>query len=79
AYRIGSSWSPYLRFEDMNSYGHGLLGSTVRQALPWRTSVGGGLRYDLSEAVALKFELGRQDYLGQPAWVQAAMQIAFTF
>ena len=34
---------------------------------------------DTGEAVALKFELGRADYLGQPAWVHAAMQVAFRF
>jgi hypothetical protein len=79
AYRIGSSWSPYFRFEDMNSYGHGLLGSTVRQAVPWRTIVGGGLRYALSEAVAIKFEISQDNYVGRPSWVQSAMQIAFTF
>jgi hypothetical protein len=79
AYRIGSSWSPYFRFEDMNSYGRGLLGSTVQLAAPWRTIITGGLRYDLNEAIALKFELGRDNSLGQPAWVQAAMQIAFRF
>jgi hypothetical protein len=79
AYRIGSSWSPYVRFEDLNSYGRGLVGSSVRQAVPWRTNILGGLRYDVNEAVALKFELGREDYLGQPAWVRAAMQVAFTF
>jgi hypothetical protein len=47
--------------------------------VPWRTNILGGLRYDVNEAVALKFELGREDYLGQPAWVRAAMQVAFTF
>jgi hypothetical protein len=79
AYRMGSSWTPYVRFEDLNAYGRGLVGFAVQQAVPWRTIVVGGLRYDISEAVALKFELGRQDYIGLPAWVQAAMQVAFTF
>ena len=79
AYRIGSNWSPYVRFEDLNSYGRGVVGLAVREAVPWRTSILGGLRYDVNETVALKFELGRQDYLGQPAWVRAAMQVAFSF
>jgi hypothetical protein len=79
AYRIGSSWSPYFRVEDLNSYGRGLLGSTVVELVPWRTIITGGLRYDLNEAVALKFELGRDNRVGQPAWVQAGMQVAFTF
>jgi hypothetical protein len=79
AYRIGSSWTPYVRFEDLNSYGRGVAGDSVRQYMPWRTIVVSGLRYDISEAVALKFELGRADYLGQPTWVQAAMQVAFRF
>jgi hypothetical protein len=79
AYRMGSSWTPYVRFEDLNSYGRGPAGDAVRQYMPWRTIVVSGLRYDMSEAVALKFELGRTDYLGRPAWVQAAMQVAFRF
>jgi hypothetical protein len=79
AYRIGSSWTPYVRFEDLNSYGRGAAADAVRQYVPWRTILVSGLRYDISEAVALKFELGRANYLGQPAWVQAAMQVAFRF
>jgi hypothetical protein len=79
AYRMGSSWTPYVRFEDLNSYGRGAAGDSVRQYMPWRTIVVSGVRYDVSEAVALKFEIGRADYLGQPAWVQAAMQVAFRF
>ena len=79
AYRLGSSWTPFVRFEDLNSYGRGAAGDAVHQYMPWRTIVVGGLRYDINEAVALKFELGRADYLGLPAWVQAAMQVAFRF
>jgi hypothetical protein len=79
AYRVGSSWTPYVRFEDLNSYGRGPAGDAVRQYVPWRTIVVGGLRYDISEAVALKFELSQADHLGRPAWVQAAMQVAFRF
>jgi hypothetical protein len=79
AYRMGSSWTPYVRFEDLNSYGRGPAGDSVRQYMPWRTIVVSGLRYDITEAVAFKFEIGRADYLGQPAWVQAAMQVAFRF
>jgi hypothetical protein len=79
AYRVGSSWSPYVRFEDLNSFGRGVAGLAVQQAVPRHTSILGGLRYDVNEAVALKFELGREDYHGQPAWVRAAMQVAFSF
>jgi hypothetical protein len=79
AYRMGSSWIPYVRFEDLNSYGRGAAGDSVRQYMPWRTIVVSGLRYDISEAVALKFEIGQANYLGQPAWIQAAMQVAFRF
>lgn len=79
AYRIGSSWTPYLRFEDLNSYGRGAAGIALRQYVPWRTVVVGGIRYDISENVALKFELNQANSLGQPAWVQAATQVAFTF
>jgi hypothetical protein len=39
----------------------------------------GGLRYDLTEAVALKFELGRETDRFQLPWIRAALQLAFTF
>jgi hypothetical protein len=37
------------------------------------------VRYDLTESIALKFELGREsDYL-RPSYISAATQLAFTF
>jgi hypothetical protein len=80
AYRIGSSWKPYARIEYLNAYGIGALDTaTDRQYVPWKTVYTGGVRYDLTESVALKFELGREtDYL-QSSYISAAVQLAFTF
>jgi hypothetical protein len=79
AYRVGANWSPYFRFDYANVYGKGLVGSSAPQYIPWRTVNSGGIRYDLTEAVALKFELGRERDRFQPAWIRAAVQVAFTF
>jgi hypothetical protein len=80
AYRIASSWKPYARVEYLNAYGTGTINTaTARQYVPWKTVYTGGVRYDLTESVALKFELGQEtDYL-RSAYITAAVQLAFTF
>ncbi len=80
AYRIASSWKPYARVEYLNAYGTGAINTaTARQYVPWKTVYTGGVRYDLTDSVALKFELGQEsDYL-RPSYISAAVQLAFTF
>ena len=91
AYRIASSWKPYARVEYLNLYGTGPVNTPVangtgpintavaRPIHPWKTVYTGGVRYDLTESVALKLELGREsDYL-RPSFISAAAQLAFTF
>jgi hypothetical protein len=80
AYRVASSWKPYARVEYLNVYGAGLLSTaTARMYAPWRNVYTGGIRYDLTDSVALKLEVGQEsDYL-RPSYVTAAAQIAFTF
>jgi hypothetical protein len=80
AYRIAPSWKPYARVEYLNAYGIGALYTAVdRQFVPWTTVYTGGVRDDLTENVALKFELNREtDYL-RPSFISAAVQLAFTF
>ena len=80
AYRIASSWKPYARVEYLNAYGTEALETSVdREFVPWRTVYTGGVRYDLTDNVALKFELDREaDYL-RPSYISAAVQLAFTF
>jgi hypothetical protein len=80
AYRIASSWKPYARVEYLNAYGTGVVSTAEdREFVPWKTVYTGGVRYDLTESVALKFELGREsDYL-RPSYISAAVQLAFTF
>jgi len=79
AYRVRSNWSPYLRFDYLNVYGKYVEIDALKQYFPWRTIFSGGVRYDLSEAVAFKFELGRETGRFQSPWIRAAAQIAFTF
>ncbi len=79
AYRVASNWTPYTRYDYVNVYGKGLVGEYAPQYVPWRTVFSGGLRYDLTEAVALKFEIGRETSPLQQPWIRAALQLAFTF
>jgi hypothetical protein len=78
-YRVASNWTPFVRFDYANVYGQGTVGAYAPQYVPWRTVWSGGLRYDLSEAVALKFELGREVERNQQAFIRTALQVAFTF
>src|SRR5580658_4992264 len=64
AYRVASSWKPYARVEYMNLRGTGLVGTEANMYIPWKTVYTGGVRYELTESVALKFELAREkDYM----------------
>jgi hypothetical protein len=79
AYRIASSWKPYARVEYLNVSGNGVVDTKTRYYVPWKTVYTAGVRYDLTESVALKFELGREtDYL-VPSYFSEAVQLAFTF
>jgi hypothetical protein len=80
AYRIVRSWKPYARVEYLNAYGTGVINAAVdRQYVPWKTVYTGGVRDDLTDNIAVKFELGREtDYL-HPSYISAAVQLAFTF
>jgi hypothetical protein len=79
AYRVGAKWTPYFRYDYVNLYGRGSIAAYSPQYLPWRSAETGGIRFDLTDSVALKFELGHQTERLQPSFVQAAMQLAFTF
>jgi hypothetical protein len=80
AYRVASSWKPYGRVEYLNAYGTGVIETAIaREYIPWKTVYTGGIRHDLTDSVAVKFELGREsDYL-RPSYITAAVQLAFTF
>ncbi len=78
AYRVAPDWRPYFRVEHMNAQGYAGPES-VHDYIHWRMLVLGGVRYDISDNVALKFELGHETDWLQPAWIRAAMQLAFTF
>jgi len=78
-YRVASNWTPFARFDYVNIYGQGPVSAYGPQYLPWHTVWTGGIRYDLSEAVALKFELGREEDRNRQAFIRAALQVAFTF
>jgi len=78
AYRLGGSWSPYVRLEDIHASGTGTVGEYAPQIVPWRTAETVGARYDLTDAIAVKFEGGRGSNQLR-SWIQAAVQVAFTF
>jgi hypothetical protein len=80
AYRVAASWKPYARVEYLNTYGSGALNTAMtREYVPWKTVYTGGVRYDLTDSVALKFELGRETDYMRPGYITAAVQVAFTF
>jgi len=66
--------------EYLNASGSGAISTALdRMFVPWETVYTGGVRYDLTESMAVKFELGREtDYL-RPSYITAAAQLAFTF
>jgi hypothetical protein len=78
AYRVKPVWTPYVRYEYANANGHDDQGFP-HEYTPWRQVWLGGLRYDITEFAALKFELGHETSWLQPAWIRAAVQMAFTF
>ncbi len=78
SYRVRPDLRPYVRYEYVNANGTGQE-AVIHQYAPWRTIWSGGVRYDLAESVALKFELGRETNWLQKPWIRAAMQVAFTF
>ena len=78
-YRIASSWKPYARVEYLNVYGAGVVDAETRIYVPWKTVYTAGVRDDLTESVALKFELGRETDYMRPSYITAAVQVAFTF
>jgi len=80
AYRVASSWKPYARVEYLNASGRGAISTAFdRQFVPWETVYTGGVRHELTDNVAVKFELAREtDYL-RPSYITAAAQLAFTF
>jgi hypothetical protein len=47
--------------------------------MPWKTVYSGGVRYDLTDSVALKFEVGRDTEHAHTSWISSAVQVAFTF
>ena len=55
------------------------VGEYAPQYVPWRAVWSGGIRYDMSDAVALKFEMGHEADRDQQAFIGAALQVAFTF
>ena len=77
-YRLMPGWTPYFRYEYANATDRNNQ-NLARIFTPWRSVWLGGVRYDFTEFAALKFELGHETSWLQPAWVRAALQLAFTF
>jgi hypothetical protein len=79
AYRIASSWKPYARVEYMDLHGTGLVDTEAHIYIPWKTVYTAGVRDDLTESVALKFELAREKDYMRSTYISGAIQLAFTF
>jgi hypothetical protein len=79
AYRIASSWKPYARVEYMNLHGTGLVDTEAHLYIPWKTVYTGGVRHDLTDSMALKFELARETDYMRSSYISAAVQLAFAF
>jgi hypothetical protein len=79
AYRVAPSWKPYARVEYLNLHGAGLIDQQARIYMPWKTVYTAGVRYDLTDSVALKFELGHDTEYLRSNFISAAVQLAFTF
>jgi hypothetical protein len=77
-YRVIPAWTPYIRYEYANAHGRDDVGASHQYA-PWRQVWLGGVRYDITEFAAIKFELGDETSWLEPAWMRAAVQLAFTF
>jgi hypothetical protein len=80
AYRVASSWKPYGRVEYLNAHGTGVIDTAIaREYIPWKTVYTGGVRHDLTDSVALKFELARETDYMRSSYISAAVQLAFAF
>jgi hypothetical protein len=65
--------------EYMDLHGTGLVDTEAHIYIPWKTVYTAGVRDDLTESVALKFELARETDYMRSSYISAAVQLAFTF
>lgn len=78
-YRLGGGWRPYVRFEQTKSSGFDPIAGPVLGANGSRRSGTIGLRFDMSDFAAIKFQYERVSR-SQLGWSnQIAANLAFTF
>lgn len=79
SYRFGAAWRPYFRFEYMNPALSDPVAGPFLSEAAGRRSIIGGLRYDLTEFCALKFQAERTSRQNLPAALETGLQLAFAF
>ncbi len=77
SYRLGA-WRPFVRYEYLNAAASDPV-VLVAGSHPHLRSIGGGVRYDIAEFAAIKFQLERLALQDRAAFHRAAAQLAFTF
>ncbi len=78
SYRI-RSWRPYARYEWMNLPGRDPVVKLTGANPGLTQQVTGGIRYELAEFAALKFQAGRQFHAQHGISLFTGVQLAFTF
>ncbi len=78
-YRVGPNWGPYVRVEKLSVQASPFFFALLPTTANWRNIYTTGVRYDWSEHIALKLELGHEADWGMPHYYQAAMQVAFAY
>ena len=79
SYRVAGPWRPYFRFEFSNPSSRDPIIQMLNAGELVRSGYVGGVRYDLAEFAALKFEVQRIQHRNRPGENRAAINFAFTF
>lgn len=79
SYRVSGAWRPYFRYEWANSSPRDPISRGLVDGGVLRSSYVGGIRYDLSEFAAVKFESQRVLRRNQPGETTAEVNFSFTF
>lgn len=79
SYRLTGGWRPYARYEYANPSPRDPIGGRIPEGDVIRGSYVGGIRYDLTEFAAIKFEGQRILKRSQGSETRAAVNLSFSF
>jgi len=77
-YRFGPI-RPYVRYEYLNPASADPIARLVLTSVGQRRELSGGIRYDIADFAALKFQLGRLSQTNGPSGIIGSFQVAFAF